>query len=172
MTIKQRGGIFGRNPTFNDVTIDGGIYFEDGQSGNYLDDYEEGTWTPVYTSTTDAADNVTNARVGHYTKIGNTVYATATLIGNDLSGITSTDQVRIGGLPFSASSTSAGNDQAVTVGQYRFLLTTDHTLLIPDAQSYIAITTDGFSAATYATFFQFPSSTSTSLKISMVYQAS
>ena len=164
-------------------TSSGNLAFESGKGIDFsatsgtgtselFDDYEEGTWTPVYTSTTNAADNVTNARVGYYTKIGNTVYATATLTGNDLSGITSTDQVRIGGLPFSASSTSAGNDQAVTVGQYRFLLTTDHTLLIPDAQSYIAITTDGFSAATYATFFQFPSSTSTSLKISMVYQAS
>lgn len=256
MTINQFGGIFGRNPTFNDVTIEddltaktltvtgaatvdsldlpnpadwsyitnntpiGGLRFgtqdaagvfsnqvEISAWGGYVklnadvpitgnlvistagngidfsatsgtgtselfDDYEEGTWTPVYTSTTNAADNVTNARVGYYTKIGNTVYATATLTGNDLSGITSTDQVRIGGLPFSASSTSAGNDQAVTVGQYRYLLTTDHTLLIPNAQSYVSITTDGFSAATYATFFQFPSSTGTSLKISMVYQAS
>jgi hypothetical protein len=25
MTIKQQGGIFGRNPTFNDVTTDGNI---------------------------------------------------------------------------------------------------------------------------------------------------
>ena len=25
MTIKQNGGVFGRNPTFNDVTIDGNL---------------------------------------------------------------------------------------------------------------------------------------------------
>ena len=207
MTIKQLGGVFGRNPTFNDVTIEGQLTF-DGDidinsdlkvsgdietTGNVIiatsgkgidfsatagtgtselfDDYEEGQWQPVYTSTTDAADNVNNSRVGYYTKVGNIVYATASLFGNDLSGITSTDQVRIGGLPFASSSTSVSNDQAVTVGQYRYLLTTDQTLLIPNAATYIGFTTDGFSGATYATLFQYPSSTGTSLKISMVYQA-
>ena len=135
-----------------------------------LDNYEEGTWTPVFQSTTNSSNNVTNSRVGYYTRIGNTVYITATLISNDVSGITSTDQVRIGGLPYTSSSTTSGNDQAVNVGQYRFLLTTDHTLLIQNNSSDIRVTTDGFSAATYATFFQYPSSTSTSLKISAVYQ--
>jgi hypothetical protein len=28
MTIKQNGGVFGRNPTFNDVTIEGELTFE------------------------------------------------------------------------------------------------------------------------------------------------
>ena len=28
MTIKQQGGIFGRNPTFNDVTIEGELTFD------------------------------------------------------------------------------------------------------------------------------------------------
>ena len=135
-----------------------------------LDNYEEGTWTPVFTSTTNSSNNVTNSRVGYYTRIGNTVYITATLISNDVSGITSTDQVRIGGLPYTSSSTTSGNDQAVNVAQYRFLLTTDHTLLIQNNSSYIGVTTNGFSAATYANFFQYPSSTATSLKISAVYQ--
>ena len=135
-----------------------------------LDNYEEGTWTPVYQSTTNSSNNVTNSRVGYYTRIGNTVYITANLTSNDVSGITSTDQVVIGGLPYASSSTTSGNDQAVNVAQYRFLLTTDHTLLIQNNSSYIGVTTDGFSAATYATFFQYPSSTSTSLKISAVYQ--
>jgi|TARA_R110000744_G_scaffold380533_1_gene501836 hypothetical protein len=27
MTIKQNGGVFGRNPTFNDVTIEGQLTF-------------------------------------------------------------------------------------------------------------------------------------------------
>ena len=135
-----------------------------------LDNYEEGTWTPVYQSTTNSSNNVTNSRVGYYTRIGNTVYITANLTSNDVSGITSTDQVVIGGLPYASSSTTSGNDQAVNVAQYRFLLTTDHTLLIQNNSSYIGVTTDGFSAATYATFFQYPSSTATSLKISAVYQ--
>ena len=28
MTIKQLGGVFGRNPTFNDVTIEGELTFD------------------------------------------------------------------------------------------------------------------------------------------------
>ena len=155
---------------FRNLHLSGGVYLGGTAAANKLDDYEEGTWTPVYKSSTDAADNVTNARVGYYTKVGNMVYATVTLLGNDLSGITSTDHVRIGGLPFTASSTSSNNDQAVNVGQYRYLLTTDHTLLIPNDTAEIAVTTNGFVAATYGTFFQYAGSTSTSLKISMVYQ--
>ena len=72
MTIKHLGGIFGRNPTFNDVTIDGGIYFEDGQAGNYLDDYEEGTWTGTLIGDTAAPSSSVTA-TGTYTKIGRQV---------------------------------------------------------------------------------------------------
>tara|TARA_R100000231_G_scaffold52736_1_gene44528 strand:- start:790 stop:2013 length:1224 start_codon:yes stop_codon:yes gene_type:complete len=157
--------------TIASVTSDGICFGSDTASANALDDYEEGTWTPVFTSTTNSSNNVNNARVGHYTKIGNTVYITASLIGNDLSGITSSDQVRISGLPFASSSTTSGNDQAVNVAQYRLLLTTDHTLLIQNNSFDIRVTTNGFTAATYATLFSAPSSTATSLKISAVYQS-
>ncbi len=34
MTIKQQGGIFGRNPTFNDVEVDGTLTLEGGLSTN------------------------------------------------------------------------------------------------------------------------------------------
>jgi len=96
MTIKHLGGIFGRNPTFNDVTIDGGIYFEDGQSGNYLDDYEEGTWTGVLNNY-GGAGSVTEER---YTKIGRTVVASCDIT---LDGTADGSGFVIGGLPFTAS---------------------------------------------------------------------
>ena len=37
MTIKQYGGIFGRNPDFKSLTLSG---------GSSLSHYSEGTWTP------------------------------------------------------------------------------------------------------------------------------
>ena len=59
MTIKQLGGIFGRNPTFNNVTVDGGIYIGGETSSNLLDDYEEGAWTPTLEATDGAFTSVT-----------------------------------------------------------------------------------------------------------------
>ncbi len=54
MTIKQNGGIFGRNPTFNDVTIEGDLTTESGlttsggitTSGNIISS-EQGITTPT-----------------------------------------------------------------------------------------------------------------------------
>jgi len=37
MTIKQQGGIFGRNPTFNDVNVDGGLFVGDNVKVNIGD---------------------------------------------------------------------------------------------------------------------------------------
>jgi hypothetical protein len=103
MTIKQLGGIFGRNPTFNDVTIDGGIYFEDGQSGKYLDDYEEGTWTPAIQGNVSPGAGTYSNQQGFYTKVGNvvTVYASVTWTGHTGSG----SGIRLSDLPFTSNAT-------------------------------------------------------------------
>jgi len=82
--------------------VGGGISFNgDTAAANALDDYEEGTWTPVdingvaYTSDVQAT----------YTKIGRWVY-----INFDISSTGSTSGTRIVGLPFTAlSSTVSGN---------------------------------------------------------------
>lgn len=107
MTIKHLGGIFGRNPTFNDVTIDGGIYFEDGQSGNFLDDYEEGTFTPEIA---DAASGGNTASIsvaeGYYTKIGRLVNVGLRMNNINSAGMTSGNDMFFRGLPFSQASDS------------------------------------------------------------------
>jgi hypothetical protein len=109
MTIKHLGGIFGRNPTFNDVTIDGGIYFEDGQAGNYLDDYEEGTWTPSL-----GGNTTYTAQSGTYTKVGNKVTVVGKITVNTL-GTGST--MVVSGLPFtSANTTEAGGVMSYFTG--------------------------------------------------------
>lgn len=80
MTIKHLGGIFGRNPTFNDVTIDGGIYIGGNTSSNLLDDYEEGVHIAGITcSTSGAIGTVSSNNELSYTKIGNVVHVSGYL---------------------------------------------------------------------------------------------
>lgn len=109
MTIKHLGGIFGRNPTFNDVTIDGGIYFEDGQSGAYLDDYEEGTFTVSLAPSTSGSITVNPSyQTLFYTKIGRVVYITGQIRVNAASSPVGV--VNITSLPFVSASASQTPD--------------------------------------------------------------
>jgi cytoskeletal protein CcmA (bactofilin family) len=145
MSIKQSGGVFGRNPTFNDVTIDGTLTFNgdidinsdlkvDGNietTGNViigtsgkgidfsatagtgtselLDDYEEGTFTPVVADATSGGNTGTASTAnGFYTKIGNMVYLSVTLLNVNTSGMTAGNAFYIRSLPFTSSTGNAG----------------------------------------------------------------
>ena len=83
MTIKQHGGIFGRSPTFTNVSVDGAltsvgnitstagnIIIASGQGIDFsatagtgtselFDDYEEGDWSPVPFGSTTAGTYTT-----------------------------------------------------------------------------------------------------------------
>ena len=81
-------------------------------SANGLDDYEEGTFSPNYTSTNSNVSGVTyDARSGRYIKIGRLVYVSIRLrtdaINNRGSG-----SIRIGGLPF--THVNSVNGRAIT----------------------------------------------------------
>jgi len=72
---------------------------------NTLDDYEEGTFTPVIFGTTTAGVGTYTSQVGLYTKIGNVVYYT---INVAWSAHTGTGNIGLSGLPFtSRNSTGA-----------------------------------------------------------------
>ena len=65
-----------------------------------LDDYEEGTWTPVLS---DGTNNATSSTaVGIYTKIGRTVHFTMDITLSNLGSVSGA--ARITGLPFTTSS--------------------------------------------------------------------
>jgi hypothetical protein len=88
----------------NAVPVAGtGITFPATQSAssnaNTLDDYEEGTWTPVYAGNSGSIGSTAyTVQRGRYTKIGRTVFATAEI---ELSNKGSwTSGVRFEGLPF------------------------------------------------------------------------
>ncbi len=124
MTIKSNGGVFGRNPTFNNVSVDGtlnaaqnivmalgkGIDFS-ATSGTgtseLFDDYEEGTWTPTFTGSTSGSLSFGTVNLATYTKIGRIVYLDCYLSSGDVLNNTVSGSIEIGGLPFTAVSFSA-----------------------------------------------------------------
>jgi hypothetical protein len=59
---------------FSDLYLSGGVYLGGTGSANKLDDYEEGTFTPVVEFGGGVTGITYNTRSGFYTKIGNAVY--------------------------------------------------------------------------------------------------
>mgnify|MGYP001034812969 CR=1 FL=1 len=82
--------------TLNDITA-GGIYLGGTGAANYLDDYEEGTWTPSVGGTATYTD-----QAGKYTKIGNLVHVTGKITINSIG---SGSVYNIQNFPFTAGGT-------------------------------------------------------------------
>jgi len=109
--ISPRSGTevaFNNNILFD--TASKGIYLgvTTATASNLLDDYEEGTWTPVCVGTTTAGTVTMNGSYtrGRYTKIGNTVYIHCTVVWSSLTG---TGNLEITGLPFTSRNIGAAN---------------------------------------------------------------
>ena len=77
-----------------------------GATGEILDDYEEGTWTPHFESTAGSLSVVEFVSNAYYTKIGQMVTVQA-FINTSYVDTTVGGQVRIAGLPYAASGHSA-----------------------------------------------------------------
>ena len=83
-----------------DIVANGGIFLGGSAAANKLDDYEEGTFTPVlYGHSVDPSVTYT-IRAGSYTKIGNTVTVLVDVRWSAQSG--GSGVATIGGLPFSS----------------------------------------------------------------------
>jgi hypothetical protein len=84
--------------------LDSGVAFPATQvssaDANTLDDYEEGTWTPVIIGSSTAGTGTYSVQNGRYTKIGNRVYFGVYCIW---SAHTGTGDMTMGGLPFTSS---------------------------------------------------------------------
>jgi hypothetical protein len=72
-------------------------------NANTLDDYEEGTWTPVVADATTGGNTATGSFSGTYTKIGNLVFVSATLNNINTSGMTGGNALLVRSLPFVSS---------------------------------------------------------------------
>jgi hypothetical protein len=88
--------------TLNDITA-GGIYLGGTGTANYLDDYEEGTFTPYITGDSTVGTGTYTNQVGKYTKIGNMVFCQFYVTWSNHTG---TGGIQIDGFPFSNSSGS------------------------------------------------------------------
>jgi hypothetical protein len=102
----------------------GGISFNgDTAAANALNDYEEGTWTPVIGGNSESSQSY-DSQVGRYTKIGNMVFCHGHFALTAEGSITG--YLRIKGFPFTVSPTNAG---AVSFAYSKNVyLTADHVL--------------------------------------------
>ena len=87
-----------------DIVVNGGIYLGGSVAANYLDDYEEGTWTPTVFGGTTAGTYTTGVVTGNYTKVGNLVSVVCSI---QVTAFTGTGTFNVGGLPFTVGK-SAG----------------------------------------------------------------
>ena len=91
--------IGGPSQRFKSAYLSGGVYLGGTGSANYLDDYEEGTWTPA-SSGNCTINSIINTQ---YVKVGNLVSAWAYI------NVTTTSQgFTLNGLPFTASGSAYG----------------------------------------------------------------
>jgi len=131
VTLGDSGDTFtlGSGANIAGLTLSDNILFDTASKGiylgvtsatasNLLDDYEEGTWTPVYKgSTTDPVVTYASFSYGTYTKIGNMVHIQSQMAIASLTSVGSGD-MRIGGLPFAIKpNTGSGtNSSTVSIG--------------------------------------------------------
>ena len=89
------------NYRFKNLYLSGGVYLGGTGSANLLDDYEEGTWTPVLSDAATGGNTGTFTNNGClYTKIGNIVSLYINISAISTTGMTSGNVFYIQGLPF------------------------------------------------------------------------
>jgi hypothetical protein len=128
VTLPSFGGQEGRavisvaTPAISNQTVEvlfidkDGIQFQNGagqiafpatqnasSDANTLDDYEEGTFTPTIVST-GGGSGTYSSQIGTYTKIGNRVSITGSVVWTNHSG---SGTMSIGGIPFSCATAAA-----------------------------------------------------------------
>jgi len=86
----------------------GGIIFDNSSAStnSTLNDYETGTWTPVFSRTSSAPTVSYSSRAGTYTKVGNIVTVFWDVTASSISG--GSGAATLTGLPFTVSSSMAG----------------------------------------------------------------
>ena len=92
------------NARFKDLYLSGGAYLGGTGSANYLDDYEEGTFTPTLGGSTTNPTVTYAIQSGVYTKIGNLV--TAIVVVGTSANTGGAGSIQIKGLPFNAKNAS------------------------------------------------------------------
>jgi hypothetical protein len=93
----------GASNRYTNLFLSGGVYLGGTGSGNLLDDYEEGTWTPTLAgSSTDPTGVSYNTQDGRYVKVAGVVFLNGFIGFTTYSG--GSGNIEITGLPFSVPS--------------------------------------------------------------------
>ena len=93
----------GATSRFNELYLSGGVFLGGTGTANKLDDYEEGTWTPVFHADSGSTGSSSTTVFGaNYTKVGNLVTAHCHVRWANQGSYSSTGNVTLGGLPFTS----------------------------------------------------------------------
>jgi hypothetical protein len=117
MTVKQEGAVVlkGGDTAANGTGITFPAAVNNSSNANTLDDYEEGTWTPVVSYSGSTSGVTYNSRTGNYTKVGNTVLVQGEVSVNSKGTGSGTVQIS---LPFQnialRGGLAVGNTQNIT----------------------------------------------------------
>ena len=90
---------------FTDLYLSGSVYLGGTTSANALDDYEEGTWTPTYTTTGTDFSSITYdpATSATYTKVGDICYINCFIRTDSVTVGSASSNIVLDGLPFTAA---------------------------------------------------------------------
>jgi hypothetical protein len=132
------------NARFKNLYLSGGVFLGGTGSSNKLDDYEEGTWTPVFSDANSGGNTaVANAgKRGVYTKIGNQVTVSCSAGNLDTTGMLSVNDLRIQGLPFTPKSYVSPNHYwlgGTRLGAISFNTNGFVTAYVSDALTYVRL---------------------------------
>jgi hypothetical protein len=97
---------------WRNLYLSGGVYLGGTGAANLLEDYEEGTWTPVLAS--DAIAGGYTTQVGKYTKIGNVVNVSFNVQMSSIGSFAGA-VVTVTGLPFTAANNACEEIGTVNV---------------------------------------------------------
>lgn len=101
---------------FKDLYLSSGIYVGGTVAANHLDDYEEGTWTPVIKGSGGDPSPSYTSQIGTYRKVGKLLSLNFYLHASSSSG--GAGYIEIGGLPFSVTGAGTGGYPAINGGYY------------------------------------------------------
>ena len=104
VTLKDGGATLTDNITFSASGKGVHLGVTTATASNLLDDYEEGTFTPVLSDAQSGGNTASiEHKTGVYVKVGNVVTVMVNMFNITKSGMTSSNNLEFQGLPFSVS---------------------------------------------------------------------
>jgi hypothetical protein len=111
-------------------------------TGNVLDDYEEGTWTPAFAySTAGTSSFGYNDQVGHYVKVGDIVHFQSNVRLNAFTKGTGSGSFLLTGFPYTAHNTGGYAHAQVSISLYGWTFSNIPVASVIDNTTYCHINT-------------------------------